>query len=120
MWTMEENIDKLKQHGETFESAGIFKTTNRTVRESKAFSLKGLTSASTATIQHYDTKKQLNRNGKEIKSLYFEALNVVSSGMTHEMISRNDALSFEIVEGTYNFFKINARGFLSPCKLIFK
>ena len=57
MWTMEENIDKLKQHGETFESAGIFKTTNRTVRESKAFSLKGLTSASTATIQHYDTKK---------------------------------------------------------------
>ena len=50
MWTMEENIDKLKQHSETFENAGIFKTTNRTVRESKAFSLKGLTSASTATI----------------------------------------------------------------------
>ena len=56
MWTMEENIDKLKQHGEKFENAGVFKTKNRTGKESKAFSLKGLTTASTSSIQHYDTK----------------------------------------------------------------
>ena len=29
-------------------------------------------------------------------------------------------MNFEIVEGTYNFFKIQARGFLSPCKVMFK
>ena len=29
-------------------------------------------------------------------------------------------MNFEIVEGTYNFFKVNAKGYLSPCKLVFK
>ena len=40
--------------------------------------------SSTNKIAHYDTKEQLQQNGKEIKALYFDAVNVVSSGLTHE------------------------------------
>ena len=40
--------------------------------------------------------------------------------MVHEAILRDLPQVVDVVEGTYKYFKIEARGFLSPLKLTFR
>lgn len=65
-------------------------------------------------------------NAKTIKALQYQVKMVVAAGSVHQVLNRTTISSkdyaneVEVIEGTYNFFKIEMKGLLQPLKLFFK
>ena len=52
--------------------------------------------------------------------MQFEASKVVAGGVTHDLIVRDQVQFIDIVEGTYEHYKIETKGILSPLKIAFR
>ena len=91
MWTMAENITKLKIC-DTFENGTLFESANKSSKQdikNKRITLSKHTNASASEIKKFDAVSEIEKNEKELKTLKFEADNVVSAGLSHVLIPRD-------------------------------
>ena len=72
------------------------------------------------TMQEFNAKPIIDENTKQLKTLQFQLGMLVSGGVQHTLITRFNGSTFthlDIVEGTFQLFKIETRKILSPMKL---
>ena len=104
---MDENLKKLKL-GDTFDNGSLFevnhKVTTETTKQNKI----------TSRILQYDTKAKMLRNTREIKSLRFEAENMVTGGVSYDPIIRDMETTVDLVAGTYTYLRIEVKELLNP------
>lgn len=78
------------------------------------------------TIQGIDIQARNLQNAKQLKALQYQCNMVVSSGSIHQTLarttinSRNFRNEVEILEGTFQFFKIEMKGLQQPMKIFIK
>ena len=54
-----------------------------------------------------------------MKSLKFEAENIVTQGISYALLFRNNKADIDLLGGTYSYLRIEAAGLVSPLKLTF-
>ena len=71
-------------------------------------------------IKNYDASSHILRNIKELKTLEFQVQNLVTEGINHLVVTKNQVHHIDLIEGTHSFVLVEAKQILSPIELHFR